>query len=65
MREYDASDLNDYKSSERYQTVYYVLMIEEEKNVEFLQKLLSGKFGFMCQYDRKDGFAQYGQAFLT
>lgn len=48
--------LDDWKSEERYNTACNVL---KEKNFGFsfetAEELLSGKYGFICQYDRKKG----------
>jgi len=54
MRSYRNPGIDDWRSDERYQTARMTL--ENHKNgytVPFAQKLLSGKYGFMCQYDRK------------
>lgn len=57
MREYkNPEGINDWNSEERYRTAYEAL--KENKNncsFEFAVNLLSGKYGFMCQYDRKKG----------
>lgn len=48
--------IDDWNSEERYRTAYEAL--KENKNncsFEFAVNLLSGKYGFMCQYDRKKG----------
>ena len=49
-------DIDDWKSDKRYETAYTALNIHcEQYSLEFAQELLGGKFGFMCQYDRKTG----------
>ena len=57
MEEYrNPKGLDDWKSDERYKTAYTAL--KENKNnysFEFVKNILSGKYGFMCQYDRKKG----------
>lgn len=57
MEEYkNPKDLDDWKSDERYKTAYTAL--KENKNncsFEFVKNILSGKYGFMCQYDRRNG----------
>ena len=57
MREYkNPEGIDDWNSEERYRTAYEAL--KENKNncsFEFAVNLLSGKYGFMCQYDRKKG----------
>lgn len=56
MQDYRNPDIDDWRSSERYQTAYTAL-IENKDNytVKFAQELLAGKYGFMCQYNRKEG----------
>lgn len=48
--------LDDWKSDERYKTVYTALK-ENINNYSFelVKNILSGRYGFMCQYDRKKG----------
>jgi len=56
MRFYKNPDIDDWRSSDRYQTAHTAL--EQNKggyNVSFAQDVLAGKHGFMCQYDRKQG----------
>lgn len=42
-------------SHERYQTAYKALSQCDDPNLTFIKDLLSGKMGFMCQYDRRLG----------
>lgn len=54
MQQYRNSGIDDWYSEERYQTARCAL--EQNKNgysTAFAQDVLSGKYGFMCQYDRK------------
>ncbi|HWQ74211.1 MAG TPA: C45 family peptidase [Syntrophomonas sp.] len=54
MRPYRNPGIDDWRSDERYQTARIAL--ENHKSgytAAFAQELLSGKYGFMCQYDRK------------
>jgi len=54
MQYYRNGDIDDWRSDERYQTAYNAL--ENNKgsySVELAQAILAGKYGFMCQYDRK------------
>ena len=45
----------DYRSKDRYQTAYNTLKTRSDYSIELAQDLLSGKYGFMCQYDRSKG----------
>ena len=57
MLEHDASNQNVYLSSLRYQTAYNALKNEDcLYGIEHARYILSGKFGFMCQYDKKLSF---------
>lgn len=57
MRRHDASDQNVYFSQERYQTVYDALKDSNyNDNIEHIKKILSGQYGFMCQYDKALNF---------
>jgi len=52
MRHHDASDRNVFFSEVRYQTAYNALKsIDYADGVEHAKKILSGKYGFICQYD--------------
>lgn len=54
MKHYRNGEIDDWDSDERYQTAYNAL--KENKgsySVELAQSILKGKYGFMCQYDRK------------
>lgn len=57
LKEYRTpDDIDDWKSDERYDTAYTALYNNREQySLRFAQELLGGKFGFMCQYDRKTG----------
>ncbi|MFO8165296.1 MAG: carcinine hydrolase/isopenicillin-N N-acyltransferase family protein, partial [Desulfatiglandales bacterium] len=57
MWKHDASDRNVYFSEDRYQTVYNALMsIDSSDGVKHAKNILSGKHGFICQYDNKLNF---------
>ena len=57
MWKHDASDRNAYFSEDRYQTAYQALNhIDCSDGVEHAQNILSGKHGFICQYDNKLNF---------
>ena len=45
----------DYRSKDRYQTAYNALRARNDYSIELAQDILSGKYGFMCQYDRSKG----------
>ncbi len=56
MIEYNNHDIDDWRSSERYFVAYNAL--RENKNhfsFELARDILSGKHGFMCQYERNKG----------
>ena len=57
MKEYkNPKGLDDWDSEERYKTAYTALKENKDNySFEFAVNLLSGKYGFMCQYDRKKG----------
>lgn len=54
MQKYRNPEIDDWRSDERYQTAYKALENSYERfSVDFAQPILAGKYGFMCQYDRK------------
>ena len=57
IKEYkNPKGLDDLNSEERYKTAYTALKENKDNcSFEFAVNLLSGKYGFMCQYDRKKG----------
>jgi len=56
MKPYE-EEKNLYFSHERYQTGYEGIKARFEKDpVEYAQEVLSGRFGFMCQYDPEMNF---------
>ena len=57
MSKHDASNRNVYHSKERYQTVYDALMsVDCSDGVKHAKDILSGKHGFICQYDKQLNF---------
>ena len=54
MRKYNNYDVNNWKAEERYSIAYNSLK-ENNNNfsIELVKDILSGKYGFMCQYNRK------------
>ncbi|MFV3013412.1 C45 family autoproteolytic acyltransferase/hydrolase [Clostridium botulinum] len=55
MQEYQFNGVDDVHSHERYETLVNAFANSEEYSLDFIKNLLSGKMGFMCQYDRKQG----------
>ncbi|MEL7648386.1 MAG: C45 family peptidase [Sedimentibacter sp.] len=53
MMAYRNPDIDDWRSDDRYKTALTALQNQNEYSVEFAKSLLAGKYGFMCQYDRK------------
>jgi predicted choloylglycine hydrolase len=54
MQKYRNPKIDDWRSDERYQNAYRALETSNELySVSFAQSILAGKYGFMCQYDRK------------
>ena len=45
----------DYRSKDRYKTAYNALKAGKNYSIELAKDILSGKYGFMCQYDRSKG----------
>lgn len=57
MRNHNASNWNIYLSDTRYKTAYNALKnIDCTDGVKHSKNILSGKYGFMCQYDKKLNF---------
>ena len=54
MKEYNNYNIDNWKAEERYFASYNTLK-ENSNNfsIELTKDILSGKYGFMCQYDRK------------
>ncbi|WP_313133898.1 C45 family peptidase [Anaerocolumna sp.] len=54
MQQYRNTTIDDWRSHDRYKTVYNALKGKQELySVEYAKSILSGKYGFICQYDRK------------
>lgn len=54
MKEYNNYHVDNWRAEERYFTSYNAL--KENRNnfsIKLTKDILSGKYGFMCQYDRK------------
>ncbi len=57
MWPHDASDRNVFSSEVRYQTAYQALKnIDDSNGLEYAKNILTGKYGFMCQYDKALNF---------
>jgi predicted choloylglycine hydrolase len=57
MRPHDASDRNVFSSAVRYQTAYQALKDTNYKDgVMHARRILSGEYGFMCQYGKNLDF---------
>lgn len=54
MKKYNNYDIDDWRAEERYSVVYNSLSENNHHfSIELVKDILSGKYGFMCQYDRK------------
>lgn len=54
MKQYNNLSIDDWKSNERYQVAYSALQQNKNRlSLNLAKNILSGKYGFMCQYDRK------------
>lgn len=57
MKKYiNPKGMDDWKSNERYQVTYNALLNNKSNfSVELAKDILKGEYGFMCQYNRKEG----------
>ena len=55
MQRYQFDGDDDVHSHERYETLVNAFTNSQDYSLDFTKDLLSGKMGFMCQYDRKRG----------
>lgn len=54
MEDYKNPPIDDWRSCDRYETAKKALSNNKDKyDLDFRMNLLGGKYGFMCQYDRK------------
>ena len=54
MKQYNNLSIDDWKSNERYQVAYSALQQNKNRlSLNLAKNILCGKYGFMCQYDRK------------
>lgn len=52
----NSEEVDDWNSSERYKVAYQALKAQNNHfSLKCAKEILSGKYGFMCQYDRKTG----------
>ena len=56
MRQYRNPGIDDWRSDERYRVAKTALENADRWSLEFAKDLLSGRHGFMCQYDRSSGY---------
>lgn len=54
MNKYNIDNIDDWQSKERYENAYYALK-NHQLSFQLVEDILKGKYGFMCQYDRKTG----------
>ncbi|MBS6924466.1 MAG: linear amide C-N hydrolase [Lachnospiraceae bacterium] len=52
---YNSSDIDDWLAETRFQTMFSACRGNEDFSRAFAKKLLSGDYGFLCQYDRGTG----------
>jgi len=51
---HDASDRNVFLSQNHYQTAYHALLsLDCSDGVDYAKGILSGEYGFICQYDEQ------------
>ena len=55
MTGYNKADIDDWFAEKRYQTLISAFQNNTNINLVFAKKLLSGDYGFLCQYDRNTG----------
>lgn len=54
MKPYRNPGIDDWRSDDRFKTVYNSLSTKNEVyTVDYAKSILSGKYGFICQYDRR------------
>ena len=54
MKPYNNYEVDDWKAEERYCVAYNTLKEHKDRfSFNLIRDILSGKYGFMCQYDRK------------
>lgn len=54
MKQFNNDEVDDWRAKERYSVAYNTLMkYKNNYSFDLIKNILSGKYGFMCQYDRK------------
>lgn len=53
MQRYNNAEADHWKADERYEVAHNTLKQSNNYSFELVQDILKGKYGFMCQYDRK------------
>ena len=55
MKHYNNYEIDTWKAEERYFVAYNILKnLKDNYSFDLIRDILSGKYGFMCQYDRKN-----------
>lgn len=55
MEKYNPDIEDDMFSHQRYEVIQEAMTKTDEYTIQYIQEILSGKHGFMCQYDRRLG----------
>jgi len=55
MKHFNNTQIDNWNAEERYQTIQRAFEAEDKRDPEFAKKILSGRFGFMCRYERATG----------
>lgn len=55
MKDYNCTGTDDWFAEKRFRTLRSALQEREAFDLTFAKKLLSGEYGFLCQYDRRTG----------
>ena len=55
MREYNNHLIDNWQAQKRYQTIKEAILTDKINDFNDAAALLSGRYGYICQYDRKTG----------
>lgn len=55
MMQYNRAGIDDWFAETRFQTMMSAFQNTKKFDLVFARKLLSGNYGFLCQYDRSTG----------
>lgn len=55
MKQFNNTQIDNWNAEERYQAIQRAFEAEDKRDPEFAKKILSGRFGFMCRYERDTG----------